>query len=158
MAKTKLDVEQFKTEAVKSLYAVAGATELAVEAAQGRVAKIDLEPRALPKSLPSQALAVVNSRVAGLQKDAKDAQAKVEARLAEALEDLTATYGDLADRGERFVSALRKEGVKAVAKARPTSAAAAKKAPATAPAAKKAPAKKAAATRATAKKTTAQAS
>ena len=72
MAKTQFNVEQFKTEAVKPLYAVAGATELAVELARGyaaeaqkatqgritevqsrvsgvqaRVAKVDLEPKAL---------------------------------------------------------------------------------------------------------------
>ncbi len=35
MAKTQFNVEQFKTEAVKPLYAVAGATEIAVELARG---------------------------------------------------------------------------------------------------------------------------
>jgi len=69
MAKTQFNVEQFKTEAKKPLFAVAGATELAVEFARGyateaqkatqerltevqtrvsdvqaRVAKVDLEP------------------------------------------------------------------------------------------------------------------
>ncbi len=197
MAKTKFDVEQFKTEAVKSLYAVAGATELAVEVARGyaadaqkatqgrlndvqtRVAKVDLEP----KTLQSQALTVVNARVAELQKDAKDAQArfeariaelqkdaqgipaKVEARLTEALEELTATYADLASRGEKFVAAIRKDGVKAVTsvkpKARPKTAAkkpAAKKAPATKSTAKKAPAKKTAAKKTAAKKAAPKAS
>ncbi len=193
MTKTKLDVEQLKTEAVKSLYAVAGATELAVEVARGyaseaqqvaqdrfddvqtRVAKVDLEP----KALQSQALSVVNARVAELQKDAKDAQArfearvaelqkdaqgisaKVEARLTEALEEVTATYADLAARGERFVVAIRKDGVKSVAgvrpKARPAAKKpAAKKAPATKSATRKAPAKKTAAKKAAAEKTAAE--
>ena len=35
MAKTQFNVEQLKTEAVKPLFAVAGATELAVELARG---------------------------------------------------------------------------------------------------------------------------
>ena len=35
MAKTQFNAEQFKTEAVKPLYAVAGATELAVDYARG---------------------------------------------------------------------------------------------------------------------------
>ena len=35
MAKSQFNVEQFKTEAVKPLFAVAGATELAVELARG---------------------------------------------------------------------------------------------------------------------------
>lgn len=174
MAKTKFDVEQIKTEAVKSLYAVAGATELAVEMARGyateaqRVATVDLEP----KNLQSQAVTAVNARIAELQKDAKDAQArfeariadlqkdaqgfpaKVEARLTEALDELTATYADLAKRGEKFVAAIRKDGVKAVAEVKPKARAKAKKAPATKSAAKKAPAKKATAKKAPAKKAT----
>ena len=35
MAKTQFNAEQFKSEAVKPLFAVAGATELAVEYARG---------------------------------------------------------------------------------------------------------------------------
>ena len=97
MAKTQFNVEQFKTEAEKPLFAVAGATELAVELARGyateaqkatqerinevqtrvsdvqaRVAKVDLEP----KTLQAQA----RTRVEELQAEAKDAQAHFEAR------------------------------------------------------------------------------
>ena len=100
MAKTQFNVEQFKTEAKKPLFAVAGATELAVELARGyateaqkatqerftevqtrvsgvqsRVTKVDLEP----KNLQAQALA----RVEELKGEAKDAQARFEARVAE---------------------------------------------------------------------------
>jgi DNA repair ATPase RecN len=179
MAKTQFNVEQFKTEAVKPLYAVAGATELAVELARGyateaqkatqerftevqtrvtdvqtRVQKVDFDT----KSLQAQAKA----RVEQLQADAKDAQAKFEARLAElqkdakefpakfetllneALEELNSTYAELQVRGEKFVAAIRKDGVKAVTTVKPAKKAAAKKAPAKKAPAKKATAKKAA--------------
>jgi DNA repair ATPase RecN len=136
MAKTQFTVEQFKTEAVKPLYAVAGATELAVELARGyateaqtRVSKVELEP----KSIQAQA----RTRVEELQKEAKDAQARFEARvtelqkeakefpakfesvLNEALDELNTTYADLQVRGEKFVRAIRKDGVRAVANIKP---------------------------------------
>lgn len=147
MAKTQFNVEQFKTEAVKPLFAVAGATELAldfargyandaqksyqkrVDAVQARVSKVDYRD---PKTLQTQARDLVNSRVEELSKEAKDAQAKFEARINElrkdaknvpsrlqaqvdeAVTELTDTYADLAKRGEKFVAAIRKDGVKAV--------------------------------------------
>ena len=101
MAKTQFTVEQFKTEAVKPLYAVAGATEVAYELARGyaaeaqktaterfadvqnRISKIEREP----KAFQNQAVALVNDRVEDLQKDAKDAQSKFEARVAELQKD-----------------------------------------------------------------------
>jgi len=213
MAKTQFNVDQFKTEAVKPLYAVAGATELAYELARGyaleaqktaterfsdvqdRVSKIEREP----KALQNQAVSLVNARVDELTKDAKDAQNKFEARIAElqkdakafpakfqgqfdeALAELTKTYESLADRGEKLVAAIRKDGVKAVtvvrnaskkssvvrrqaakkgaARTAPASAAAAEKAPGNGakPAAKKAGAtttKKTAAKKATSSSTT----
>jgi predicted transcriptional regulator len=177
MAKTQFNVEQFKTEAVRPLFAVAGAAELAVDFARGyateaqksaqagldavqaRVSRVERDP----KALQSQARTLVNARVEDLTKEAKDAQAKFEARIAElqkdakefparfqgqvteAVNELTSTYADLATRGEKFVAAIRKDGVKAVT-AKPvkksTRKAAAKKAPATKATAKKAPAKK----------------
>lgn len=129
MAKTQL----------KPLYAVAGATEVAYEFARGytaealndvqtRVGKIEREP----KALQNQALAAVNARVTEIQKDARDAQAKFESRVAELQKDalalpkkvqneiddtvteLARTYADLVDRGEKIVTAIRKDGVKAV--------------------------------------------
>ena len=181
MPKTQFNVDQFKSEAVKPLFAVAGATELAVDfargyateaqksaqerldAAQARVTKVDFRDT---KGLQAQAREAVTARVEELTKDAKDAQAKFEARVAElqkdakdlpakvqkqledAVKELADTYADLAARGEKFVAAIRKDGVKAVT-AKPSKKASVKKA-----AAKKAPAKKAAAKKAPAKKAT----
>jgi hypothetical protein len=97
MAKTQFNVEQIRTEAVKPLYAVAGATEVAYEFARGyaadaqktaterfngvqkRVSKMEREP----KALQNQAVSLVNERLDELTKDAKDAQSKFEARVAE---------------------------------------------------------------------------
>ena len=132
MAKTQTTIEQFT---VKPLYAVAGATEVAYEFARGyageaqtRVSKIEREP----KALQNQAVALVNARIAELQKDAKDAQAKFEARVAElqkearalpkkvqneiddTVTELARTYADLVDRGEKIVALVRKDSVKAV--------------------------------------------
>src|SRR5215217_5008888 len=176
MAKTQFNVEQFKTEAVKPLFAVAGATELAVELARGyaaeaqkatqervsgvqaRVAKVE---RPSADALQAQARA----RVTELQKDAKDAQARFEARIAdlqkdakefparfeallnEAREELNSTYAELQARGEKFVAAIRKDGVRAVTTVKPAVRKAAK-----APATKRTTAKKAPAKKATAKK------
>jgi len=188
MPKTQFNVEQFRTEAVKPLFAVAGATELAVDfargyateaqksaqerldAAQARVTKVDFRDT---KALQAQAREAVTARVEELTKDAKEAQAKFESRVAElqkdakdfpakvqkqledAVKELADTYADLATRGEKFVAAIRKDGVKAVttkpAKKAPAKKVAAKKAPAKKAAAKKAAAKKAPAKKATAK-------
>src|SRR3954454_5720710 len=99
---------------------------------QTRVSKIEREPRALQ----NQAVSAVNARVAELQKDAKDAQAKFEARVAElqkearalpkrvqteiddTVTELVKTYAELVDRGEKIVTAIRKDGVKAVSTVR----------------------------------------
>ena len=127
---------QFKNEAIKPLYAVAGATEVAYEFARGyageaqnRVSNIKIERD--PKALQDQAVSLVNARIDGLQKDAKDAQAKFEARVTElqkaagalpkkvqneiddTVTELAKTYADLVDRGEKIVAAIRKDGVKA---------------------------------------------
>ena len=179
MAKTQFNVEQFKTEAVKPLFAVAGATELAVElargyateaqkATQGRFTEVqtrvsDVQARVQNVDFDTKSLqAQAKTRVEQLQADAKEAQAKFEARLAElqkdarefpakfetllndALEELNSTYAELQVRGEKFVAAIRKDGVKAVAAVKPAKKkAAAKKATAKKAPAKKAPAKKA---------------
>jgi hypothetical protein len=194
MAKKQYNVERLKAEAVKPLFAAAGAAELAVDYARGRatdaqksaqeridslqsrVAKVERDP----KALQGQARKLVNERVDELTKEAREAQARFDARLKdlqkeardfpqrlqsqidEALEDLARTYADLANRGEKFVAAIRKDGVKAVTAVkkapskssvarRERAVAASKKAPA-----KKAPAKKSAAKKTTAKKTAAK--
>ena len=72
----------------------------------------------------------------------------------EAIAELNTTYGELVARGEKFVAAVRKDGLKAVTATKPaTRKPAAKKAPAKKTAAKKAPAKKTTAKKAPAKKT-----
>lgn len=145
-----ISVEQFKTEAVKPLYAVAGATELAFGVARGYASeaqkayqqgfgavqtrvtslpRIDYrDPRALSGQAQQQVLArfeelnkqarqaqaAFEARVAELQKDAVAYPARVQAQVNDALEDLTETYAELAERGEKFVAAIRKDGVRAV--------------------------------------------
>jgi hypothetical protein len=200
MAKTQYNVEKLKAEAVKPLFAVAGATELAVDLARGyateaqkraqqaqgrldavqsRVARVERDPKALQE----QARRLVNERIEELTGEARDAQARFEARLKdlqkdardfpqrvqaqidEALEELAGTYADLAKRGEKFVAALRKDGVKAVTavKKAPSQSTVARReravaASKTGPAkktTKKSPAKKSTAKKSTARKTSA---
>lgn len=152
---------------------------------QDRVAKVAKADRD-PKALQGKAVTLVNARIdelqaqakaaqtkfdarlKELQKDAKDFPGKVEGQLQEALDELNETYADLAARGEKFVAAIRKDGVKAVAAVKGAPAksstrrsviateAAAHRKPASkssSTSAKKAPAKKATRTT-TAKKTT----
>jgi hypothetical protein len=186
MAKTQFNVEQFKTEAKKPLFAVAGATELAVELARGyateaqkvtqeritdvqarvsdvqaRVSKVELEPKTLQaqartrveelKAEAKEAQARFESRVTELQKDAKEFPGRFEARLNEALDELNSTYAELQTRGEKFVAALRKDGVRAVANVKPAVRKANK-----APATKRTTAKKTTTKKTTAKKATAK--
>ncbi len=95
---------------------------------QKQLGKIEREP----KALQDQAVSVVNERVEELQKEAKDAQSKFETRVNElqdeakalpkklqteiddAVTELAKTYADLVDRGEKIVTAIRKDGVKAL--------------------------------------------
>ena len=133
MAKT----QQFKIDATRPFYAVVGATDLAVELArttatdvQSRFAKVELEP----KALRDQAVTIVSARTEELTKDAKSAQARVEALLAElqaevkalpakaqarvnelvaelgeAVSDFNETYAELAARGKGLVTRIRKQ-------------------------------------------------
>jgi len=161
MPKTQFNVEQFKTEAVKPLFAVAGATELAVELARGyateaqkatqkrfdevqtrvtdvqtRVQKVDFDTKSLQAQAKTRveqlqadakdAQAKFEARITELQKDAKDFPAKFEALLNDALEELNSTYAELQARGEKFVAAVRKDGIKAVAAVKPAKKRAAK--------------------------------
>jgi hypothetical protein len=97
MARTQFSVDNIRAEAVKPLYAVAGAAEVGFQLARGyateaqqtaqerladaqkRVAKLERDPKALQQ----QARGVVNARIDELQKDAKKAQARFEARVEE---------------------------------------------------------------------------
>lgn len=131
----KNPINTIATEAVKPLYAVAGATEVAYGIARGAVADAQsLVSRAEkdPKVLQDQAVSVVNARVDELTKDAREAQGRFEARVAElqkdaralpgkvqaqideAIAELTKAYAELVQRGEKLVSAVRKDGYKAV--------------------------------------------
>jgi hypothetical protein len=133
MANTTVDT--IKAQAVKPLYAVAGATELAYQYATGyateaqkSVSKIERDP----KALQNQAVGALNARLDELTKDAKKAQSAFEARVSElqkdaqalpgklqseiddAVTEFFATYTELVDRGERIVTLIRKDGVRAV--------------------------------------------
>ena len=184
-------INDLRKQLNQPLFAVAGASEVALDYArayvaetqdrlvktQDRIAKVDIDPQALS----SQARTVVNARVDELTRDAKKAQARFEARVAElqkdaaavpgkmqvqflaALTELVKTYAELAERGEKFVAAIRKDGVKAmtaVKEAPKHSTVARREAQKTATAkketARKSPATKAPSTRkSTARKTTA---
>jgi hypothetical protein len=97
MAKNPKFNVKLRSEAVRPLYAAAGATDLAVEIARGyvteaqvkvtdvqkkasqRVSSVDLEP----KALQSRAVSLVNARVDELGKEAKARQVRVEKAYAE---------------------------------------------------------------------------
>ena len=119
-----------KIDATRPFYAVVGAGDLAVEYArtaatdvQARISKVDIEP----KTLRDQARTVVLTRVEELTEEAKDAQAKLEARVVDLQADAKAfpskfesyvnetvttansAYGDLASRGRDLVNRIRKQ-------------------------------------------------
>ncbi|RLV47661.1 hypothetical protein D9V37_15990 [Nocardioides mangrovicus] len=112
-----------KVSVPKPVYAVAGATDLAVELArgyvteaqgqvQGRVSKVQKSVRSTdlePKALQARARAAVTGRVEGLTKDAKAIPGKVEAYVNDAVSDLGETYGELASRGEKLVARIRRQ-------------------------------------------------
>lgn len=119
-----------KIDAKRPFYAVVGATDLVVEYArnytadvsarltdvQSRVAKIDLEP----KALRDQARTLVVSRIDEVNEDVKEARTTVESRAKEArtqveayvndaVAEVTETYGDLAARGRTLVERIRRQ-------------------------------------------------
>jgi len=129
-----LQLKDFK-KLNQPLFAVAGASEAALDYAraylletQERLARVEFEP----KAARGAAQRAVNARVDQISKDAKKAQADFEKRVKDlqkdakaipgkaqvqflaALTDLVNSYVELADRGEKFVAAVRKDGVKAV--------------------------------------------
>lgn len=97
MARTQFSVDNIRAEAVKPLYAVAGAAEVGFQLARGyateaqqnaqeRIAEAQKRVGRLerdPKGLQQQARGAVNARIDELQKDAKKAQARFEARVDE---------------------------------------------------------------------------
>jgi hypothetical protein len=130
-----LQLKDLKKQLNQSLFAVAGASEAALDYAraylietQERLAKVEFEP----KAARGAAQRAVNARVDQITRDAKKAQADFEKRVKDlqkdarsfpgkaqvqflaALTDLVNSYVELADRGEKFVAAIKKDGVKAV--------------------------------------------
>jgi len=102
-------VDTIKSQAVRPLYAVAGATELAYEfatgyaneaqkTAQSRFADVQKSVGKLerdPKALQNQAVSAFNARLDELTKDAKKAQSRFEARVTELQKDAQALPGKL---------------------------------------------------------------
>lgn len=130
-----LQLKDLKKQLNQPLFAVAGASEAALDYAraylletQERLAKVEFEP----KAARGAAQRAVNARVDQITRDAKKAQADFEKRVKDlqkdarsfpgkaqvqflaALTDLVNSYVELADRGEKFVAAIKKDGVKAV--------------------------------------------
>ncbi|MGH3414244.1 MAG: hypothetical protein ACRDPH_14310 [Marmoricola sp.] len=142
------------------------------DAVQAQMASLSRVEYRDPKALQSQARGLVNTRVEELSKEARQAQARfetrvndlqkdarqvpgrVQAQVTDAVNDLTASYTDLAQRGEKFVDAIRKDGFKvatAVKEAPGKSTVARREAQ---PAVKNAPARKSTAKKSTAQKST----
>ena len=139
---------EIPTEATRPLYVAAGATDVVVgyvrdafadlqkqfadvqKDVQTRITSIDLEP----KALRDQALIAVTTQIDALSKDAKARREAIEARVAELQAEaagipatVTATYADLAKRGEVLIGRIRtQESTKATATAAKTTSAKAK--------------------------------
>lgn len=114
--KTRKDLERTLADVDKTpLYAVVGATDLAVE--KIRVARAELSTRASqfdPKALRDQVQATVAQRIASVQFDVKSAPeqakalpVKAQAALNEAIATALTAYGDLAGRGKSLVTRVR---------------------------------------------------
>ena len=130
MATAKFDI---KTEALKPVLAGVGVTDLAVEAVREAVA--DVQKTATdPKVLRQQAQArraLIESRVAELQTEARAYPAKVTTQLSTLVDEnvsaANATYADLVKRGESLVGRIRRqESTKATVSSAKTTVAKAK--------------------------------
>lgn len=116
--KTRKDIERTLADVDKTpLYAVMGATDLAVE--KIRAARFELSTRASQfdaKTLRDQAQATVTHRIASVQDDVKSAPeqvknlpGKAQAALGEAVATALTAYGDLAGRGKGLVTRVRRQ-------------------------------------------------
>ena len=182
MPKFEIPTIDLPTEATRPLYAGVGATDLVVGYVRDAVADLqkrvndvqkDIETRITsidlePKALRDQALIVVSTQIDALSKEAKARREAIEKRVADLQSDaagipatVTATYADLASRGEVLVGRIRKQestqATKAsakttTAKAKTTRTQATKATKSTASTAKKTAKKTAKRTTATAKK------
>ena len=119
-----------KIDATRPLFAIVGAGDFAVEVArtyaadvQTRFKKVELQPKALRE----QALTLVVTGMDALSKDAREAQARFETRVAafqtealalpdrveayvnETVADLSDGFGDLAARGKTLLTRIRRQ-------------------------------------------------
>ncbi len=103
-AKTKFDLKSIDipTAAQKPIYAGVGAGDLALTAVKEYVADVQ-KLVTDPKSLRKQAAGAVETRVSDLQKDARELPTRVQTLVNENVAVATATYTDLAKRGEALV-------------------------------------------------------
>ena len=148
MAKFALPTLDLPAEATRPLYAAAGATDVVVgyvrdayadlqkqfadvqKDVQTRISSFEFEP----KTLRDQAVTVLATQIDALSKDAKSSREAIEKRVAELQAEaaglpatVTATYADLAKRGEVLVARIRtQESTKATATAAKTTTAKAK--------------------------------
>ncbi len=121
MAKTRTN--QFKLDATRPFYAGVGVFDLAVERVrttatdvQTRFNRVDLEPKAL-RDEAKEAQAKLEARVADFQADAKKLPGRVESFVNEAAAEASETYGDLAARGKDLVNRIRRQQATQDAKA-----------------------------------------
>lgn len=175
MAKVKFDLKSIDipTPAQKPLYAGVGAGELAYTAVKEYVADVqkritdvqksvtDFDAKKARKQATDAAAArrtAVETRVADLQKDARELPVRVQTLVNDNVAVANATYTDLAKRGEALVRGTKvPSSVSAEVKVNPTRPAAKKPTTAaTAGTTKKSAAKKTPAKKATTKKTAAK--
>lgn len=116
--KTRKDLERTLSDMDKTpLYAVVGATDLAVE--RIRTARSELSTRASqfdPKALRDQAQSTITARVETWQADvrsapdqARDLPVKAQAVVGDAIASALTAYGDLAGRGKSLVTRVRRQ-------------------------------------------------
>ena len=137
MANTNITAETIKTESLKSLFAAAGAAELALvhtvnfadeqqAKAATRIAEVQaqLEPKTLQETAKGRVDELTKDAkglqarfegiVADFRKDAASYPSTVRAQIETAVADGFKAYAELAERGEKLYEAFRKDGVKAV--------------------------------------------
>jgi heparin binding hemagglutinin HbhA len=110
---------QIKVDPTRPFYAAVGGVDIAVAAArtglteaQTRLSRVELEPRVLA----GRGTTLVLSRVDAIQREAKTLPARVEAKLneyvadlGETVDDLNVQYVDLAARGRKLVTRIRRQ-------------------------------------------------
>ena len=123
MAKAKFDLKSIDipTVAQKPIYAGVGAGDLAVTAVREYVADVQKKLTEVQKSVADLDRSVVESRVSDLQKDARELPIRVQTLVNDNVAVATATYTDLAKRGEALVRGAKlPSSVSAEVKVNPT--------------------------------------